>query len=333
MAASLSIITPFKNASPWLRECLISGIHQDFTDWEWIFVNDHSTDNSLAIIEEFSQHDLRIKVFPNPASGIIPALQKGLTESCGKWISRMDADDMMPKGRLRLMTKALASAEPKTIISGLVEYFAKDKISKGYRSYQSWLNAIALENSHWENIYRECIVASPNWMMSSAELAAIGGFEGLIYPEDYDLAFRWYQNGLKIKSLPEVTLYWREHPHRTSRNSRHYTQSKFFELKLKRFVKLDLKKEKPVLWGTGLKARLAARILKSYSIAFYWMDLNPGKFPKGINGHMISDYRDIERLSEPQLLVAVYPAEEDLNKLKAYLEKLEMKAGRDYWFL
>ncbi len=329
----LSILTPVYNSELWLAECVKSAQAQSFDDWEWIFVNDHSTDSTKEMLAGLATKDARIKVFDNPAKGIISALQKALDESQGTYITRMDADDLMPAGRLQILAEALRNAPPKTVVTGKVKYFASTEISKGYLEYENWLNRIATANEFWKNLYRECVVASPNWMMLRKELLEIGGFQNLEYPEDYDLVFRWYQNGFKIKAVTDTTLLWREHERRTSRNSEHYSQPYFFKLKIKRFVESEYQKLPLVLWGTGTKARLVAKTLDEQGIPFTWMDLNPTKFPNGIYQHEIRDYQEIEKLGACKLLVAIYPPPSALTKLKNYLNQLTLTEGEDYWFL
>ena len=287
----------------------------------------------MKLLSAFAEKDLRIKIYTNPGQGIVDALQKALANSCGKFISRMDADDLMPPDRLEKMVRALSSSLPKTVVTGLVDYFSDTEVSEGYRSYQQWLNEIALTHSHWPHVYRECVVASPNWMMRTSELWEMGGFQGLEYPEDYDLVFRWYQNAFHIQAIPEVTLYWREHPARTSRTSENYSQRKFFQLKLERFIRLDLNTENLVLWGTGVKARLAAEILHFHQVSFHWMDLHPEKYPQGIDDHPIVHFHELENLKKPQLLIAVYPPEGEMRALRHYLHQLQLTAGNDYFFL
>ncbi|MDZ7848856.1 MAG: glycosyltransferase family 2 protein [Owenweeksia sp.] len=333
MHPTLSIITPVKNAAPWLAGCIQSGLGQNYQDWEWIFVDDHSTDNSAAIIAEFTGKDSRIKLFSNAGQGIIPALQQALSESSGHFITRMDADDLMPPGRLEKMRGRLQGLPPKTVVTGLVEYFSEAEVSPGYHKYQNWLNGILREGRHWENIYRECVVASPNWMMRRDELIKTGGFDGLEYPEDYDLVFRWYKNDFKIGLIPQVTLHWREHPGRTSRLSKHYNQKAFFRLKVQRFLELDYDSGKTLcLWGTGIKGKLSAKILRQAGVDFHWM----GYFNDAerlINGNKVWSYQKIEDIKNPQLLLAIYPTGKYWTELQKYLGQIALNKAEDYWFL
>jgi hypothetical protein len=143
----------------------------------------------------------------------------------------MDADDIMPANKLLHFVQALQTEET-DIVTGKVRYFATNgEVSPGYLSYEEWLNTRVDQSDFYDQIYRECTVSSANWLMRKVDLLNCGGFQGLNYPEDYDLLFRWYQHGFKIKGLDEVTHLWREHPERTSRNSADYAQDRFFRTK------------------------------------------------------------------------------------------------------
>lgn len=313
----VSIITPFKNAGQWVGECIQSVLHQSFEDWEWIMVNDHSEDQTLSHFKSFI--DPRIKVITNAGKGIIDALQTALVHTNGSYITRMDADDIMPPDRLTKMVEALEVAAERTVVTGMVEYFGDKPISEGYMNYQNWLNQINEEGTQWRKIYRECVIASPNWMVRKSDLIVAGGFDDLQYPEDYDLTFRWYQHGFRIVSLPDTTLRWREHPTRTSRTSYHYQQRSFFDLKIRKFLKLEHNGERVVLWGDNVKSKLASSILEREQVAYSIQDL--------------SHYTQINDRPNSQLLVAVYPEINQRKQLEKYLKAIGRNEGVDWWYL
>ena len=94
---------PVKNAQPFLTDCIKSILSQTETDWELVAVNDGSTDNSKAILEQFAQADKRIHVLENNGAGIIAALRLAYSKSQGNLITRMDADDIMPPIKLETL--------------------------------------------------------------------------------------------------------------------------------------------------------------------------------------------------------------------------------------
>ncbi|MBG9981679.1 glycosyltransferase family 2 protein [Aerococcaceae bacterium DSM 111020] len=102
----ISIITPVYNAATLLPDTIESVLQQTYTDFEMILVNDQSTDNSLAILEEYAQQDERIKVISlNENSGAAVARNTGLDHAQGDYIAFIDSDDVWHPKKL---TKQLA---------------------------------------------------------------------------------------------------------------------------------------------------------------------------------------------------------------------------------
>lgn len=324
-----------RNSASFIMDSIDSIIEQSYQNWELIIVDDHSIDESTEIVKFYQSQHPNIHLLQNVEKGIIPALCLALEKSSGNFITRMDSDDKMPSNRLEIMLKKwYDSDKAKKLVTGLVNYFG-DSVSEAYRNYETWLNQINLEAKQWQNIYRECVIASPNWLIQKTDLVEAGGFKNLKYPEDYHLVLRWYHNKFEILFCNEITLLWREHPERTSRNSENYQQQAFFKLKISFFLQNEFKGENLLLWGTGKKARLTAAILINHNVDFYWMDLNPNQFPDGIQGQTIHDFQKtkIFKAFETQILLGVYPSEEEKNKIEAYLESLNFLIGKNYWYL
>tara|TARA_Y100000782_G_scaffold114698_1_gene151983 strand:+ start:1552 stop:2535 length:984 start_codon:yes stop_codon:yes gene_type:complete len=321
----ISILMPAKNAAPWLEECLTSILSQRYTNWELWAVNDFSSDHSFSILEDFSKKDKRIHWLQNNAQGIIPALELAYQHSKGTFITRMDADDKMPENKLEILLSPLLD-HPNAISTGKVQYFSEQAVSEGYQLYENWLNELCDEQSHWKWIYRECVIASPNWMVHRSTLESIGGFSALNYPEDYDLVLKWYAHNLPIISQQAITLLWREHPKRTSRNSSVYDQDSFFELKLSYWCRLELQPmDTVVLFGDGVKAQKTADFLHARNIAFEWLTLHP-------NAHQKS-FQTLSSITNPKVLSAVYPEPQQRKNIIDFFHSCELEMGKNYWFL
>ena len=151
----ISILIPFKNAEPFFKECINSILAQSYSDFEIIAVDDNSEDDSLYTIKSYS--DKRIQVFKNEGTGILPALQTAQKHATGKFITRMDADDIMPKEKLTFLLDALKQKGPGSVATGMVQYFGKEKISEGYKKYEDWVNNVCDKNTFYKEIYRKCI--------------------------------------------------------------------------------------------------------------------------------------------------------------------------------
>jgi glycosyltransferase involved in cell wall biosynthesis len=103
----ISVIIPVYNVEKYLSQCLDSVINQTFKDFECICVNDGSTDNSLTILQEYSNKDNRIKIINQKNSGSSIARNKALRQSIGQYIAFIDSDDFVSNDYLeKLITVA-----------------------------------------------------------------------------------------------------------------------------------------------------------------------------------------------------------------------------------
>lgn len=91
----ISILVPIYNASDFLRQALKSLVDQTLPDLEIICINDGSTDNSLAIIQEFAQQDQRIVVLDKPNTGYGDSINQGIKLAHGEYIGILEPDDYL----------------------------------------------------------------------------------------------------------------------------------------------------------------------------------------------------------------------------------------------
>ncbi|MEL6717214.1 MAG: glycosyltransferase family 2 protein [Bacteroidota bacterium] len=302
----ISILLPVYNAASYLPECLNSIIAQQEQEWELLAVDDYSTDQSWQILESYASKDERIHIFKNTSKGIIPALRLAFANSTGELITRMDADDRMAANKLDRLKAALMESGKGHIATNLVAYFSDQHLGEGYKKYAAWLNQLTTEVRNFEEIYKECVIPSPSWMIYRSDLQAIGGFNPNRYPEDYDLCFRWYAQQLKVIGIPEVLHYWRDHSTRTSRNDPTYADNRFLDLKMEYFLKLDYQSDKTlVLWGAGKKGKAIAKILVAQNIPFRWICNQKSKWGHQIHGVVLENTENLTSILSPQIIVAV----------------------------
>ncbi len=328
----VSILIPFKNTALFLQECLESVLHQTYQDWEILAVDDHSEDNSGHIISSYSQKDRRIKLFRNQGNGIIPALRTAYHHASGDFITRMDSDDIMKPNRLEVMYGSLQDYGKGHLAVGQVQYFSKEGISDGYWKYQQWLNHLTALGDNYAEIYKECVIPSPCWMVAKEDLEKCGAFRPNRYPEDYDLAFRFYEKKLSIIPCQRVLHLWRDYPERTSRNHEHYAQNYFLDIKLHYFLKLDFDPARPlVIWGAGFKGKAIAKRLIQKRIDFIWLCDNPNKIDKRIYGKTMFHFSKMEELDLPQSIITVANSESQ-EEIRIFLKRNDQISMRDYFF-
>lgn len=101
MSDLISIITPMYNAEKYLKETIESVFKQTYSEWEWIIVDDCSTDSSFDIASEYLKKDSRIKLFKLDKNyGSAKARNTALDNAHGKYITFLDADDILSKDYL-----------------------------------------------------------------------------------------------------------------------------------------------------------------------------------------------------------------------------------------
>jgi glycosyltransferase involved in cell wall biosynthesis len=328
----ISIVMPVKNTSKFLEECLASILNQSYSNWELLAVNDNSTDNSLEILTAFAHQDNRIKVYNNNRNGIIPALQLAYSKSAGEFITRMDSDDLMISNKLELMTNSLLENGEGNVALGLVKYFSADGIGEGFSNYEKWLNDLTQQGINFTEIYKECVVPSPCWMAHREDFEKCGGFNSTVYPEDYDLVFRFYENGLNCLSSKDLLHLWRDYPTRTSRTHEHYADSSFIEIKTNYFLKLDYDATKNlVVWGAGKKGKFVAELLLKNNIPFQWICDNPKKIGKEIYNQQMLPFTALNEIKNSQSIVTVASPTAQ-NEIKKYFKEKGQKTMKDYFF-
>ncbi|MEZ5009790.1 MAG: glycosyltransferase [Chitinophagales bacterium] len=328
----ISILMPVKNAMPFLSECLSSIINQTYQNWELIAVNDHSTDTSFETLTQYANQDKRIKVLNNNGSGIIDALRLAYSKCSGFYISRMDADDIMSNNKLEVLSEALKTNGLGHIAIGKVKYFSENVLGNGYKSYEKWLNSLTEEGTNFTEIYKECVIPSPCWMVHKTDFENCGAFKSNIYPEDYDLCFRFYENGLQCIPCNETLHYWRDYAIRTSRTNEHYADNRFLDLKCHYFIKLNYQVGRPlILWGAGKKGKSIAKNLVENGIDFHWLCNNPNKIGKDIYGVVLTSSHQMETIENAQIIVAVANKVEQ-KELKDYFKTANLEVMKDYFF-
>lgn len=302
----ISILTPFRNAEPFFSECIQSILDQTYQNWELILVDDNSTDESLATALAFQAKDKRIKVFRNETPGLIHALRLTFQHTSGNYITRMDADDIAPPNKLEDLKNALTNKGKRHVAVGFVKYFSEQTLGEGYVFYENWLNNLTKNENNYSEIYRECVIPSPNFLIHKEDLESIDAFNPDVYPEDYDLAFRMYKNDFKVVSTNSLTHYWRDHQNRSTRTQEHYKILNFIPLKVKHFVEIDYSPSKTlVLWGAAKKGKLIARQLIERNIPFKWVTENPQRIGHNVYDVIIEDVKEYFNKGGLQVILAV----------------------------
>ena len=99
MSVAISVLLPVRDAAPYLPECIASLRAQTFEDFEVLAVDDGSVDASRQLLESWANEDSRVSLVRQAPRGIVHALEVGRTRARGRYLARMDADDVAEPGR------------------------------------------------------------------------------------------------------------------------------------------------------------------------------------------------------------------------------------------
>ena len=132
----ISVIIPVYNIEKYLKKCLDSVINQTFSDIDIICINDGSTDNSLAILEQYASKDNRITIINKPNGGLSSAWNAGLQAVKSPYLTFVDGDDWIEKNILELAYKAITNNDVDYVCWGAnIVSETYDKNTKNQKNY------------------------------------------------------------------------------------------------------------------------------------------------------------------------------------------------------
>lgn len=212
----LSVILPVYNDESNIKQAIQSILNQSFIDFELIIINDGSTDSSPKIINSFSDH--RIRMINQSNMGIVPSLNKGIINSQGEYIARMDSDDISDPTRFSKQLEFLENNSDYGVVGSaclivddngnMIKHFNVPIYDKDVRNALIWRNPLVHSSI----------------VMRKSDLIKVGLYSNYFSgAEDYELWFRMI-NVCKIANIDQE-LVTRKHRSKSSfrvKKSTHY---------------------------------------------------------------------------------------------------------------
>ena len=206
-APAVSLILPAYNCEKFIGGAIQSVLDQTFTDFELIIINDGSADQTEFIILSYT--DLRITYLKNKNNqGLIYTLNRGINIAQGKYIARMDADDICIPERLELQKKFLDQHEKIAMVASTVEFINEENNFTG--EWELDKKTITPKQIRAKMPYENCI-AHPTIMARTEVLKKLKYDERQKHIEDYDLWLRMLNRGYQIEKLNQPLLKYRVH--------------------------------------------------------------------------------------------------------------------------
>jgi glycosyltransferase involved in cell wall biosynthesis len=304
---------------------------QTFQNVEVIAVDDGSTDETVALLEEWAANDPRVTVLKQKAAGIVPALQRAVEASQGEILVRMDADDVAYSNRIEKQVEML-DADPELGVCGtLVRYFPRNAIQGGTQRYELWINALIEHDDITRDIFVECPIAHPTMAIRRSVLDEVGGYQDRGWPEDYDLLFRLWQSGVKMGKVPEILLRWRDRADRTSRVDNRYDEDAFRRCKVHYLKESVLNgHDDVVIWGAGPVGKAFALELQAQKVPVRaFIEVDHRKVGQKINSVPVVAPEAVDQFRGSLLLAAVGQIN-GREEIRAALSASGWVEGTDY---
>nr|WP_255651079.1 glycosyltransferase [Cesiribacter sp. SM1] len=201
---------PVHNAERFLTEAIDSVLQQTFTDFEFIIIDDGSTDGSAAIINSYT--DPRIRFYQNETNlSISPTLNKGIALASTGLIARMDADDICHPERLQKQYGYLAANPDCAMVTCRARVITEEGQFVEQDDFKS-------EYYYYNSIF-ESWIYHPTVVYRKEAVEQCGGYT-VPYSEDFELFSKLYKR-FKIHTLPETLL-----DYRVNTQSLHQVQKK-----------------------------------------------------------------------------------------------------------
>jgi glycosyltransferase involved in cell wall biosynthesis len=198
---AVTVLMPVYNADRFVARTLDSILAQTFADFEFIIINDGSTDRSLDILQDYARRDGRIRLWSRPNTGYVAALNEGLALAGAELLARIDADDLADPRRLELQVARMRQ-EPGLLALGS-NAFAIDEDGLPLGDYPVPLTHEEIEAAHLRG---SSSIHHPAVMMLTRAVRGVGGYRAEFMPcEDFDLWLRLGEVG-RVANLPERLL-------------------------------------------------------------------------------------------------------------------------------
>lgn len=218
----VSILIPVYNGEKYVQYCIDSCLKQIFKGtYEIIVVNDGSTDSTSKILHSYK--DDRLKIFDNEHCGIVDSLNFGISQCSGKYIARMDADDVMVPLRLEKQFDFFEHHPEYTVVCG--------KVIRLYSDGHKEVNQYKSGDITFSDVLRKCCIYHPTVMFKND--CSVSYTHDNEWAEDYSLWLDLLKKGKKIYKMDFPLIAYRVHEEQVTKVFNKESVYQNYSLKLK----------------------------------------------------------------------------------------------------
>ena len=217
MSLPITVLMTVYNSEKFLEESIKSVLSQSFSNFEFIIVNDGSSDRSLQIIQDFEKQDKRIRIIDKKNTGVTHSLNCGLVLAKGDWIARIDADDICDINRFKIQYEKTLNNKFLVLLGAYCLVINDKKIQKKIHKYS--LKHDKLKNNL---LGLKKFFPHSSYFIRTSAIKQINGYRECIKrSQDFDLSLRLSEIGkLECVNLPLVSI--RKHLNQVSHENYGY---------------------------------------------------------------------------------------------------------------
>jgi glycosyltransferase involved in cell wall biosynthesis len=301
----VSVVLPVYNAAASLDAALESLLHQvDLPgDFEIVAVDGGSSDESADILAQYAARDPRLRLIRREHQGVTATANVAMSAARGRFIARMDADDVCSPDRLAKQSRYLLEHPEVGVVSCRIRFGGDAEACAGYARHVDWVNEITCHEDICLSRFVESPICNPSVMFRAELLELHGDYLHGDFPEDYELWLRWLAAGVRMEKLPDTLLTWNDPPTRLTRNDPRYDMDAFYRVKAA-YLADWLEQHNPrhpeiVLIGSGRVTRRRAEMLTARGVRITaYVDVDPRKIGNVIAGVPVLDRKSLPEPGE-----------------------------------
>jgi glycosyltransferase involved in cell wall biosynthesis len=209
LSNEISVLLPAHGNCPYLRFTLESISRSDLQPLEILLIDDGMDEAAKNLVEKYFTN-LPIRLINNSGKGLVTALNTGLDLALGKYIARIDSDDLMKPERLRLQYEFLENNPEIIVVGSNCEYINSQGKVTGISNYPIG------ELNKSRDFQIKCLIAHPSTMYRLSAAIKIGGYRSVFtwnnmdIAEDFDFWLRMSKIG-KLHNLSNILISYRQH--------------------------------------------------------------------------------------------------------------------------
>jgi glycosyltransferase involved in cell wall biosynthesis len=223
MSPLVSIILPVYNCEKYIRKTIDSVLNQTYSNFELLVIDDGSTDATSIIVQSFIDNRIQLIQFKKN-KGLIEVLNHGIKIAKGKYIARLDGDDICLPTRLEKQVNWLEKKQKTAVVATQISFINEDDETTG--DWQLDIQTNTADQIRKAMLW-ECCIAHPSVMMRAEIIKQYQYSIRQKHTEDYDLWLQILSDGFCIEKIPEQLLQYRVHTQSVT-GSFHRKKNPFF---------------------------------------------------------------------------------------------------------